>query len=96
MSSSLNKRWLVSGDVTMDNVNTLLGEGVRAIRDGSVELDFAQVEKMDSAAVSLMLVWLREAQRSKASLRFINVPDNMLSLARMYGVAGMLGLSDAA
>jgi len=90
-----NNRLQISGSVTMDNVNSLLGEGVKAIQGGSVEVDFAQVEKMDSSAVSLMLVWLREAQRNKVKLRFLNVPDNLQSLAKLYGVAEMLGLSVA-
>jgi phospholipid transport system transporter-binding protein len=50
---------------------------------------------MDSSAVSLMLVWLREAQRNKTKLRFLNVPDNLLSLAKLYGVADLLPLSIA-
>jgi phospholipid transport system transporter-binding protein len=91
----LNNRLQVSGNVTMDNVNTLFGVGVKAIQGGSVEVDFAQVEKMDSSAVSLMLVWLREAQRNKTKLRFLNVPDNLLSLAKLYGVADLLPLSIA-
>lgn len=76
----------------MDNVNTLIGEGMKAIQGGSVEVDFAQIEQLDSSAVSLMLVWLREAQRNKVKLQFLNVPDNLRSLAKLYGVAEMLGL----
>lgn len=95
MIACSNNRLQISGSVTMDNVNSLLGEGVKAIQGGSVEVDFAQVEKMDSSAVSLMLVWLREAQRNKVKLRFLNVPDNLQSLAKLYGVAEMLGLSVA-
>ena len=92
MITCSNNRLQVSGNVTMDNVSTLFGEGVKAIQGGSVEVDFARVEMMDSSAVSLMLVWLREAQRNKIKLRFLNVPDNLLSLTKLYGVAEMLGL----
>jgi len=86
----------VSGNMTMDTVSALFAEGLKSNQSGSVEIDFAQVEKMDSSAVSLMLVWLREAQRKQVSLRFLNVPENLQSLAKLYGVDEMLGLNVAA
>ncbi len=56
-------------------------------------IDFARLEKVDSSAVSMMLVWLREAQRNQVNLCFINIPDNLLSLAKLYGVAELLSLN---
>ena len=85
----------VSGNLTMANISELFKEGLRPRANSQMVVDFAQIEKMDSSAVSLMLVWLREAQRSKAMLRFVNVPENLLSLAKMYGVAELLPLNTA-
>lgn len=85
----------VSGDVTMATVSALFSEGLKPQANSNVVIDFAQIEKVDSSAVSLMLVWLREAQRNKVSLRFIHVPDNLMSLAKLYGVAELLTLSTA-
>ena len=62
---------------------------------GDRVVDFSRLGKVDSSAVSLMLVWLREAQRNKVALRFIHVPDNLMSLAKLYGVAELLTLSTA-
>jgi phospholipid transport system transporter-binding protein len=47
---------------------------------------------VDSSAVSLMLSWLRTANSKNVKLSFINVPDNLLSLANLYGVAESLSL----
>ena len=55
-------------------------------------IDLRQVKAVDSAAVSLMLLWLREAQRNKVNLCFTHVPENLLSLARLYDVAELLPL----
>ena len=85
----------VSGNVTMATVSALISEGLKPQANSSMLIDFAQLEKVDSSAVSLMLVWLREAQRSKVNLRFINVPANLMSLAKLYGVAELLTLSTA-
>ncbi|MBI3903688.1 MAG: STAS domain-containing protein [Nitrosomonadales bacterium] len=83
-------RLQVSGRLTMDTVTALHGVALQPDGDGALEIDLAQVEAVDSAAVSLLLSWLRRAQRDNVQLSFFHVPDNLLSLARMYGVAEML------
>lgn len=94
-------RLLVSGNLTMANVTAFFQEGLKLepadkMPPGEkLEIDFSGIEKVDSSAVSLMLTWLREAQRSAVDLRFINVPDNLVSLAKLYGVAELLTLSTA-
>ncbi|KAF0206487.1 MAG: anti-sigma-factor [Gallionellaceae bacterium] len=82
-----------SGRLTMATVADLFRKGV-PLKEGVTDfvVDMAQVDAVDSAAVSLMLVWLRAAQRSKVKLTFINVPENLLSLANLYGVAESLSL----
>ena len=83
----------------MATVSALFNEGLKLQRDNKASsemlVDLAQLEKVDSSAVSLMLVWLREAQRNKMNLRFANVPGNLLSLAKLYGVAELLQLGKA-
>lgn len=85
----------LSGSVTIATVNALFNEGLKAQAGSNLVIDFSRLEKVDSSAVSLMLVWLREAQRSKVNLRFANVPDNLMSLATLYGVSELLALSTA-
>jgi len=86
----------VSGEVTMATVSALFKEGLKLSRNGAaggnLVIDFAQLGKVDSSAVSLMLAWLREAQRGNIRLKFANVPANLISLANLYGVAELLSL----
>lgn len=100
MITRTGDHWLVSGNVTMATVNALFREGMKLLADSNpssdMVIDFAKLEKVDSSAVSLMLVCLREARRIKANLRFINVPDNLMSLAKLYGVAELMQLSTSA
>lgn len=83
----------LSGPLTLQTVKALFDQGLQAGEKTKLEVDLSQVEAVDSAAVSLMLAWLREAQRGNISLYFSHIPDNLLSLARLYGVAELLPLS---
>jgi phospholipid transport system transporter-binding protein len=80
----------VSGQVTIETANALFQEGLKSPQNSNLVIDFSQLEKVDSAAVSLMLVWLREAQSNSINLRFAHVPENLSSLAKLYGVAELL------
>jgi phospholipid transport system transporter-binding protein len=85
-------RLQVSGRLTMETVAALFGTGLQGNEDGALVIDLARVEAVDSAAVGLLLSWLRRAQRDQVAISFANVPDNLLSLARLYGVAELLPL----
>lgn len=82
----------VSGRLTMETVATLFDASLQPNKGGVLVIDMARVEAVDSAAVSLMLCWLRRAQRSNVTLSFSHAPDSLLSLARLYGVAELLPL----
>lgn len=82
----------VSGRLTMDTVASLLKSGLQPNGQTALMVDMSGVEAVDSAAVSLMLAWVREAGRSNTNLVFSNVPGNLLSLADLYGVSDALTL----
>jgi len=87
-------RLQVSGRLTKDEVSALVGADLRAV--SKLVVDLAAVEAVDSAAVSLLLSWLRRAQRNQVALCFDNVPENLISLISLYGVAELLPLCGAA
>lgn len=57
---------------------------------GTLTVDLAGIETADSAGVSVLLHWLREAQRRQVTLHFIHLPPTLQQLARLYGVADWL------
>lgn len=83
----------VSGRLTIETTAALFGSGL-VMKDGCTDIviDLARVDVVDSTAVSLMLSWLRAAQARNVRLMFVNVPENLLSLANLYGVAESLSL----
>jgi len=83
-------RLVVSGPLTIATVPALFETGLQHLSSEDLLVDFSQVEAVDSAAVSMLLGWTRAAQRGQHNLRVIGLPDDLLSLARLYGVAEML------
>jgi len=80
----------VQGRITIDNARALLADGLRQFGKDGLVVDLSQLEDVDSSAVSLLLEWLREAQRNQRKLRFANLPDNLKSLATLYGVLDLI------
>ena len=70
----------------------LLAAGRAAIASGDCEFDLSAVTSVDSAAVALLLDWQRQAQARGATLVLRGVPAAITSLAKLYGVDGLLGL----
>lgn len=80
-----------SGPLTMSTMNDALRES-RALfaLEGSWELDFTGVDEVDSAAVGLLLEWVRQAARLGHKLHVRNVPDNLQCLVKVYGLEDIL------
>lgn len=78
------------GNLTMDTVPALFETGLQHLASEDLQLDFSLVESVDSAAVSMLLGWARAAQRTQHELRVKGLPEDLLSLANLYGVAEML------
>mgnify|MGYP000591932524 CR=1 FL=1 len=53
-------------------------------------IDLANVTDIDSSAVALLLHWRREATRLGKALRYVHLPQNLVTLAQLYGVDEMI------
>ncbi len=82
----------ISGNLTIETVTQLFERGLDFAGEDSLVLDLEQVLTVDSAAVSLLLAWVRQAENNGLDLSIINTPANLLSLANLYGVTEMLPL----
>ena len=81
---------VVDGHLTMETVPALFETGLQHLASEDLRVDFSRVESVDSAAVSMLLGWARAAQRSQRALHVTGFPDDLLSLARLYGVDELL------
>ena len=84
------RRLVVSGPVTLANVAKLLEEGRQHLAEGAGAVDLGEVTEMDSALLALSLAWLRDARAAKRELAFMNPPEALQTLSRLYGVETLL------
>ncbi|MBI4756498.1 MAG: STAS domain-containing protein [Betaproteobacteria bacterium] len=88
----------VSGAMTIATARALLEGGARLVAEGSAtsrEFDLAGVDEVDSAGLAIIFGWQRAARAAGREVRIVNPPENLLSLAALYGVVDLLPIQAA-
>ena len=80
----------VRGPITFSNVVELTQQGIGLIDSHCQVVDLNEVTEVDSSAVSMLLEWLRIAKMRKLDLHFVNLPENLNSLLKLYGLSGII------
>lgn len=80
----------LGGDVTLETVPAMLEKIRPLIRSGVDSLDCSGVKNVDSSALGLILACKREAMAQQKTLKLTGLPNSLLSLASLYGVADQL------
>lgn len=87
-------RIAVSGRLTLETARKAASElfdgRLNLAKGETLVVDLAQVEAVDSSAVSVLLQWSRQARDNGVQLSFTNLPPNLSSLAKLYDVAEVL------
>ena len=83
-------RMMLQGNLDMKTVPALFATGLKHLVSENLQVDFSRVEAVDSAAVGMILGWARAAQQGQRDFRVQGLPTDLLSLARLYGVAELL------
>ena len=89
----------ISGPVLYSNVTTLLLEGNPHLDTSLSSIDLGGITEADSTALALLFAWLRRIpgiSQNPSSIKIINPPPGLLSLATLYGVADHLPLTPQA
>lgn len=87
------KQLKVTAAMLYGNAPAFFQAGNAAIEPGISEIDLSGVADADSSALAVIFAWLRKAQASGISLRIVNPPAGLLSLAGLYGVDEFLPLA---
>lgn len=59
-------------------------------RHAALEIDLGGVDKTDSAGLALIIEWKSQAANREADIRFSNLPDNLLAIARTTEVEDLI------
>ncbi len=58
-----------------------------------IRIDLKDVVRSDSAGLALMVEWMRAAKRDGKPIQFLNMPPQMLAIARVSSLDKVLPLS---
>lgn len=76
-------RFAVVGDMNFSTVDQLLDRSAEVFSyQDNLEIDLAGVERADSAGLALIIEWMKQARRSGAEIRLLNMPAQMRAISR--------------
>lgn len=61
-------------------------------KHGDIQVDLSEVIRSDSAGVALLVEWMNEAHRHNQEIQFLNMPAQMLGIARVSSLDQVLPL----
>jgi len=93
MISKAGDSLAVSGAMTLPLATALLAEGQAALVDTETIFDLAAVTDVDSSCIAVIFGWLREAERLGKTIRIAHPPQDLLTLAEVYGVTDLLPIA---
>jgi phospholipid transport system transporter-binding protein len=76
----------VGGSITIHNVVAVVEQGIALFDRGGEIIDLSQVQDVDSSAISMLLEWQRAALRQKREITFVNMPEKLKTLVRLYNL----------
>lgn len=88
-----NGKLEVEGPLTIDSIASVVTRGIELFGRENMVIDLARVTEVDSAAVSMLLQWQREAVHRNSEVLVINIPQNLQSLMQLYGVSELMKLA---
>lgn len=77
----------IEGVLDLNTVKTLKKQTIGLFNGVSeIQFDLSAISQSNSAALALMLEWLKIAQKNHVSLSFSNFPEHLRQLASVYGI----------
>ncbi len=86
----------LKGNLTFSAVSSVLSEGCKLLEShqaDSVNINLADVKKIDSAGIALLLEWKRLCDRNNKSYQVVGAQKQAISLITTNKVQGILHLS---
>lgn len=84
-------RFVLRGDMTFDTAERILRASEEPFEDHTrIEVDLSGIEKADSAGLALLLEWITWANHTVREIRFVDMPERVLAIARTTEVDSLL------
>ena len=85
-----NGRYDIIGHLTFATINNKTSIVLKPDDDATISLNFDHIETSDSAGLALIIEWLKSAHKRQITLRLKNLPEQILSLAKLSDVDTLL------
>jgi len=83
--------FVLRGELSFTTVMALSRRSAALLsQSGELTLDLAGVTRTDSAGLALLVQWIRDARRRDQSIRFCNIPEQMMAIAQVVGLDKLL------
>jgi phospholipid transport system transporter-binding protein len=84
-------RFALSGDMNFETAERILKASEDLFEEHTqIQIDLAGVADTDSAGLALLLEWITWANHTVREIRFENIPERILAIARTTEVDGLL------
>ena len=93
--SRRDDRLCLSGRLDFQSVAELLADDPLSLDESELHVDLADISQSNSAGLALLLEWLKKAQQKGLQIKYHNVPEQLLVIARAYGVDSDLPMDGA-
>ncbi len=83
-------QWQLSGDLTIEKIPAIIELINKQKLDKKTTIDFSKVTSIDTSTLSLIFELQRQAKKTQSQFIFKNLPKNLNSLAKLYGVEDLV------
>ena len=84
-------RFVLTGEMTFETAERILRASEEPFEEHTrIEVDLSGIEKADSAGLALLLEWITWANHTVRVIRFTEMPERVLAIARTTEVDGLL------
>lgn len=86
-------RLILAGELSFATVTRLFGDA-RPLLGGAddIRVDLQGITRADSAGLALLVEWMRVARELGKPIQFLNIPQQMLAIARVSSLDQVLPL----
>lgn len=87
-------RLILAGELSFKTVVRLWGEVQQLLEQrAEIHIDLQGISRSDSAGLALLVEWMRTARQLGKPIQFLNIPQQMLAIARVSSLDQVLPLS---
>lgn len=86
-------RLILEGELSFATVTRLNGDALKLLGEtDAIRIDLQGIARSDSAGLALLVEWMRTAHRLGKPIQFLNIPQQMLAIARVSSLDQVLPL----